>query len=269
MGLWRRSEERRPVLPRAERARLVARRGRCRPMSLKHVVKERRYRERSQPAARAHRGLLEKKKDYVLRARDFHKKEDALRLLQEKALFRNPDEFYTGMVHSRVEGGAQAPCGAGRRARAHVVQEGRGGYLAMKSATEAKRADRLRATLHGVDAPRTNKRTVFVDDAAHAARLDADLGPEARRRWPSARRPAAQSNTRGECVRLQSSARPSSGASGRQLGERLQQLGVERALQGKAPPTTRQRRGHATATSGARSANDSDTRFEQHTPSPE
>ena len=74
-------------------------------MSLKHVVKERRYRERSQPAARAHRGLLEKKKDYVLRARDFHKKEDALRLLQEKALFRNPDEFYTGMVHSRVEGG--------------------------------------------------------------------------------------------------------------------------------------------------------------------
>jgi U3 small nucleolar RNA-associated protein 11 len=39
-------------------------------------------------------GLLEKKKDYVQRARDFHKKEKALLTLQAKAEQRNPDEFY-------------------------------------------------------------------------------------------------------------------------------------------------------------------------------
>ena len=50
-------------------------------------------------------------------------------------------------------------------------KKGEEGYLAMKSATEAKRADRLRATLHGVDAPRTNKRTVFVDDAVDVVEL--------------------------------------------------------------------------------------------------
>ena len=50
--------------------------------SLKNIVKTRTYRERSQPAARAKLGLLEKRKDYKLRADDFHKKEDALRTLR-------------------------------------------------------------------------------------------------------------------------------------------------------------------------------------------
>ena len=206
-------------------------------MSLKHVVKERRYRERSQPAARAHRGLLEKKKDYVLRARDFHKKEDALRLLQEKALFRNPDEFYTGMVHSRVEGGVHRH----RAAPADELEltsfkKGEEGYLAMKSATEAKRADRLRATLHGVDAPRTNKRTVFVDDAAHAARVDADLGPQAAAAEMAERKAAGSAKKHARRMReIAKQRRELEQRSERaaKLGERLQQLGVERALQGK------------------------------------
>ena len=46
--------------------------------SLKNLVKTRTYRERSQPKARAKLGMLEKHKDYKLRAVDFHRKEDAL-----------------------------------------------------------------------------------------------------------------------------------------------------------------------------------------------
>ena len=55
---------------------------------LRHVLKTRDFRERSQPAARAKFGLLEKHKDYVLRARDFHRKQASSRSLPPRALCR-------------------------------------------------------------------------------------------------------------------------------------------------------------------------------------
>ena len=69
--------------------------------SLKNLVKTRTYRERSQPKARAKLGILEKKKDYKLRAVDFHRKEDQLKAMKEKASLKNPDEFYFNMVRSK------------------------------------------------------------------------------------------------------------------------------------------------------------------------
>lgn len=57
----------------------------------------REHKERSQPSHRRKYGLLEKHKDYVERARDYHKKQDYLQTLRKKAAFRNPDEFYTAM----------------------------------------------------------------------------------------------------------------------------------------------------------------------------
>lgn len=54
---------------------------------------------------RARLGLLEKHKDYVLRARDYKSKQDRLRKLREKAAFRNKDEFYWGMVNAKTKGG--------------------------------------------------------------------------------------------------------------------------------------------------------------------
>jgi len=73
--------------------------------SFKKALQTRAHKERSQPSARNHLGLLEKKKDYVLRARDHHSKQKSLKLLREKAKGRNPDEFYFKMQNTVVVNG--------------------------------------------------------------------------------------------------------------------------------------------------------------------
>lgn len=73
--------------------------------SLRNAVQRRNHKERSQPVGRAKLGLLEKHKDYVLRAKDHHKKRDMLKRLSEKAAMRNKDEFYFGMINSSTRKG--------------------------------------------------------------------------------------------------------------------------------------------------------------------
>lgn len=60
------------------------------------------HKERAQPAHRARLGLLEKHKDYVLRARDYHAKQARLSHLHSKVANRNRDEFYFAMKHERT-----------------------------------------------------------------------------------------------------------------------------------------------------------------------
>ena len=69
----------------------------------KKVFHSREHRERAQPANRNRFGLLEKKKDYVLRARDFQSKKKRLHSMKVKAAYKNPDEFYFVMVKGRVD----------------------------------------------------------------------------------------------------------------------------------------------------------------------
>ena len=79
--------------------------GRGEGKNLRNVVKRRTHLERHQLKSREKLGMLEKKKDYVVRARDFHKKKDHLALLQEKARIKNPDEFYHKMISTKLENG--------------------------------------------------------------------------------------------------------------------------------------------------------------------
>lgn len=141
---------------------------------MKNLLKTRTYRERSQPAARQHLGLLEKHKDYVLRARDFHRKEDALQKLREKAAFRNPDEYYMKMANTKTEDGVHRKREAAQPTQDEMraFKKEDAGYLNLKQSAEAKKIQRLRANLHMLDAPLQNKHTIFVADDTEARKLD-------------------------------------------------------------------------------------------------
>lgn len=73
--------------------------------SLRNIIRRRTYKERAQPVSRKRFGILEKHKDYLLRAKAYHKKQDTLRTLKEKAANRNPDEFYFKMIRARLVDG--------------------------------------------------------------------------------------------------------------------------------------------------------------------
>lgn len=70
---------------------------------LVHNVQKKQHKERSQTLNRQRFGFLEKKKDYRLRAADFHKKEAALKALRAKAAEYNPDEYYHAMKNKRTD----------------------------------------------------------------------------------------------------------------------------------------------------------------------
>jgi U3 small nucleolar RNA-associated protein 11 len=128
-------------------------------------------------AARRHLGLLEKKKDYLLRAKDFHRKEAALRTLRRKAEERNPDEFYHAMEKARTRGGVHvaptAEANAFSQEQLALMRTQDTGYLRHKAAVEAGKAERLAGGLHLLGAPAPERRhVVFVDDAAAARGFD-------------------------------------------------------------------------------------------------
>lgn len=70
---------------------------------LVHNVQKKQHRERSQIQGRERYGLLEKKKDYRLRAADYHKKQAALKALKKKAANYNPDEYYHAMTRRQAD----------------------------------------------------------------------------------------------------------------------------------------------------------------------
>lgn len=75
--------------------------------SMRNAVQRRNHRERAQPTERNKWGILEKPKDYKLRAADHKHKRQKIKHLQQKASERNEDEFYFGMVNSESRGGVK------------------------------------------------------------------------------------------------------------------------------------------------------------------
>jgi U3 small nucleolar RNA-associated protein 11 len=71
--------------------------------SMRNAVQRRNHKERAQPLEREKWGLLEKRKDYKLRAADHRQKKAKLKILSQKARDRNPDEFSFKMLSSGVD----------------------------------------------------------------------------------------------------------------------------------------------------------------------
>lgn len=142
--------------------------------NFRNVIRRREHRERGQPAKRQKLGLLEKHKDYVQRARNFHGKERRLRKLKIKAANRNPDEFNFGMVKSKTTGGVHNIAHEGGRVSADMqklldTQSGR--YAAFHRTMEGRKIEKLQAAQHGLGGEKSNTHTLFAESAAEAKLL--------------------------------------------------------------------------------------------------
>ncbi|CAM6120734.1 unnamed protein product [Calypogeia fissa] len=141
--------------------------------SLRNAVKRRTHKERSQPSDRNRLGLLEKHKDYVLRAKDFHKKEKRIQVLREKAAFKNPDEFYYKMINSKLVDGVHRPKAGKEYSQEEVLlmktQDIR--YVLNKAQSEQKKVERLKAVLHSVGQAPTNSHVYFAEDRLEAEKI--------------------------------------------------------------------------------------------------
>lgn len=154
--------------------------------SLRNAVKRREHKERGQLQERRKLGLLEKHKDYVQRARDYNKKQRRLQQMQLKAAFRNPDEFYFSMASARTEGGVHVSTNNHAEQLTpealKLLKTQDLAYVQMKRAVDLRKAEKLTAGLHFLEAPKGNKHTVFVDDDEQLERFDLaehfDTAPE-------------------------------------------------------------------------------------------
>lgn len=139
--------------------------------SLKNAVPKRPYKERAQPNSRKKFGLLEKHKDYVERAKAYHKKEDTLRKLKEKAAFKNPDEFYFKMIKTRTVDGVHRPESQVNKYTAEqlmLMKTQDAGYILQKVQSEKRKIEKLTATLHSLDNQPSNKHIYFAEDREEA-----------------------------------------------------------------------------------------------------
>ncbi|KAI0669767.1 u3 small nucleolar RNA-associated protein 11 [Trametes maxima] len=118
--------------------------------SLKNSLHRRSHKERSQLSHRTRLGFLEKHKDYVLRARDYHSKQDRINLLREKAATRNKDEFYFSMTKERTEGGVHVKDRGNQALPVDIVKVLKTqdeNYLRTMRAAGLKKIDKLKSQL--------------------------------------------------------------------------------------------------------------------------
>ena len=145
-------------------------------MNIKNSAK----RERGQLRKRKHLGILEKKKDYRERSKDFKAKRELLAKLSEEARQRNPDEFSYAMINSKKnEDGSvvyvkpeEDEVKQSRRAAREKFHEHTYNYYVQKSTVDANKLEKLQGSLAKLDGEAANRHVVFVDSVQQVAAFD-------------------------------------------------------------------------------------------------
>ncbi|EME32317.1 Probable U3 small nucleolar RNA-associated protein 11 [Galdieria sulphuraria] len=148
--------------------------------SLKKYLPQKTYKERGQPRSRAKFGLLEKHKDYIERSQNYHKRERRYKALVEKALQRNPDEFYFKMISSKTENGIHV----GISGKPDVMSEEESllhlrrlcSYVVTQINHERAKIQSLRSELHFTEVPNCNRHILYV--SSDSEELDRPKGTQ-------------------------------------------------------------------------------------------
>lgn len=154
--------------------------------SLRNAVKRITHKERRQPQHREHLGILQKKKDYRVRATVYHRQQDRIHRAQEAANLRNPDEFYFGMHNAQInDNGKHRKTMQARQAELdmgtatiRIMKQQDVAHIRLQRQQELKKIAKLRESLHFVgiqEEEGTNKatHTIFVETEEEARNFDA------------------------------------------------------------------------------------------------
>lgn len=141
---------------------------------LVHNVQKKQHRERSQLSSRAKLGFLEKHKDYVKRAQDYHRKENTLKVLRGRAKDRNPDEYYHAMTSRKTDQDGLLHQSRGddeslTTDQVKLLKTQDSNYVRTMRQRELKQLERQKKDLafHS-----SGRHTVFVDDKAELDEFD-------------------------------------------------------------------------------------------------
>ena len=139
-------------------------------------AQRRTHRERSQPSHRKKFGLLEKHKDYVVRAKDFNKKKRIVKQLRTIADEKNPDEFYRGMIKSSIVDGKHKTTKDNTLSTEtlKLLKTQDANYLQIKLQAEKQKIAKLQSVLHDTRQEKVNTHIVFVDSDSDVETFDAE-----------------------------------------------------------------------------------------------
>ncbi|KDO50882.1 hypothetical protein CISIN_1g030475mg [Citrus sinensis] len=142
--------------------------------SRRNAIPRRAHKERAQPQSRKKFGLLEKHKDYVVRAKAYRKKEETIRRLKEKAAFRNPDEFYLKMIKTKIVDGVhrlESEANKYTQEELILMKTQDIGYILQKLQSERNKIEKLTTMLHSLDSNLSSRHVYYAEDRFMLSKL--------------------------------------------------------------------------------------------------